>query len=573
MFPIRRKKFPVGVKRLSDKPLSPSDVSKRQAFAASFLRVLSLCVAVGLTLVTSASADTAPASVEPERVESERDELGSSELGSSELGSSELWYQVLIADAPAGWMVTREIESEDRLMTETELQLELKRGGAGQTMQMQGRFEETPDHRPLLAVSEQRLGSVPTKTTFSFEQDSVLVTTAAGQRRVDPPEGEWLTPFAAAKEVEARLEALKAADSSSAEPYSFEIRSMDPALGLQPITTTWTLVDRRAEIVVDGTTRVVSRWRHSPSYAPAVQTIVDIDADGIQLRSVTPMMGTEMTVVLSSKGAVLGADTAQAEAPELLVPSFVFPDRAIDRPRQLQRAQYLLSVEGEMPDLPQIPIQSSEKVDGGTRLWVDLKSSSAQGLTDEDGSLPERDLYLESTDYLRHDDPEIRRLLEPLQQNEGWAASSEQERAESLQSLVGSHLTEKNLDSILATASEAAVTGAGDCTEHAMLLAALLRAEGIPSRIAAGLIYAESFADHKNLFAYHMWTQAWIQGRWVDLDATLPSGIVFDAAHITLGVSALQDGSSALVDLASTGPLIGQVSIRIEDLGYGKDSD
>ncbi len=566
MFPNRRKKFPGGPEHHSDKPSTRPDHPKRPALKACFFRVVSLSAAVSFTLVTgalagpSAAAGSTSASAELEKAAPEQDEL---------------WYQVLIADAPAGWMVTREIEQVDRLITETELRLELKRGGAAQTMQMQGRFEETLDHRPLLAISEQRLGSVPTKTTFTFEQDGVLVTTGAGERRVDPPEGQWLTPFAAAKEVEARLKALKGFDPATDEPISFKVRSMDPALGLQPITTTWTLVEHRAEIVMNGEAREVSRWRHTPSYAPSVQTIVDIDADGVQLRSVTPMMGAEMTVVLSSEQAVLGADPAQAEAPELLVPSFVFPDRAIERPRNLRRAQYLLSLDGEAPELPQTAVQRSETVDGGVRVWVDLESPAASGSTHSGngGSLADAAIFLESTDYLRHDDPEIRRLLERLQKSDDWAANTQEGRAEALQSFVGKHLTEKNLDSILATASEAAATGAGDCTEHAMLLAALLRAEGIPSRVAAGLIYAESFADHESLFAYHMWTQAWLEGRWVDLDATLPGGVVFDAAHITLGVSALQDGSSALVDLASTGPLIGRVAIRIEDLGYEDDSD
>lgn len=477
----------------------------------------------------------------------------------------ELWYRVDIAEAPAGWMMVREIERADRLITESKLHLELRRGGTGQTMVMESRFEETLDHQPISAWSEQRLGTVPAKTTYTFQADGVIVTSAAGERRLDLPEGDWLTPFAASEVVSTRLEALQAGDSAD-DLVAFEIRSMDPALGLQPITTTWTLVERQAEVVIDGHKRRVTRWRQSPSYAPSVQSLVDLDSKGVQLRSVTPLMGTEMTVKLSSKQALSQLEAVAGTAPELLVPSFVFPDRPIEKPRRLRRAVYRLTVDGDMPDLPQTSVQRSAPDESGTRVWVDLDAGEpAAGM-----SAAELEMHLQSTDYLRHDDPLIRRLSKKAAG--GKELGSDRQRAEALRVFVGNHLTEKNLDSILATASEAAATGAGDCTEHAVLLAAMLRASGIPSRVASGLIYAESFAGHENLFAYHMWTQAWIDGRWVDLDATLPKSTAFDAAHITLGYSALQDGSSALVDLASSGPLIGQVSIRVEDLGYSRVS-
>ena len=43
----------------------------------------------------------------------------------------------------------------------------------------------------------------------------------------------------------------------------------------------------------------------------------------------------------------------------------------------------------------------------------------------------------------------------------------------------------------LATADHVAKTLEGDCTEYAMLTAAMCRAEGVPSRTAMGLVYAD----------------------------------------------------------------------------------
>ena len=86
-------------------------------------------------------------------------------------------------------------------------------------------------------------------------------------------------------------------------------------------------------------------------------------------------------------------------------------------------------------------------------------------------------------------------------------------------------------DEVLAPADHVARTLRGDCTEFAMLMAAMCRAEGIPSRTAIGLIYADVRTGP--VFAFHMWTEVWIQGKWVPLDATLGKGQV-GATHLKI---------------------------------------
>ncbi|MEO1369421.1 MAG: transglutaminase domain-containing protein, partial [Acidobacteriota bacterium] len=147
---------------------------------------------------------------------------------------------------------------------------------------------------------------------------------------------------------------------------------------------------------------------------------------------------------------------------------------------------------------------------------------------------------------------------------EGLSAA---ERAGALRRLVARHLDDKNLDSILATAGDAAASRSGDCTEHAVLLSALLRADGIPARVATGVVYVDAFAGKRHLFAYHMWSQAHIDGRWRDLDATLAGDVDFDAAHITFDIPDLDDEGAALMHMAGVAPLIGRAEIEVLDVG------
>ena len=132
--------------------------------------------------------------------------------------------------------------------------------------------------------------------------------------------------------------------------------------------------------------------------------------------------------------------------------------------------------------------------------------------------------------------------------------------AETLRKFVNRFVTTKDFSVGMATASEVARTAQGDCTEHAVLLAALLRAAGIPSRTVAGLLYVDEFIDQTNVFGYHMWTQAWLDGRWVDLDATLD--VAFDATHIALAVGALND-PAVTNDMVAMSALTGHVSVRV----------
>ena len=95
---------------------------------------------------------------------------------------------------------------------------------------------------------------------------------------------------------------------------------------------------------------------------------------------------------------------------------------------------------------------------------------------------------------------------------------------------------------------------------------AMLRQQGIPARVVAGLIYADQFAGERGIFGYHMWTQALIERngskRWVDLDATLPAGNATDATHIAVSVTALADGElqSSMMNLV---PLLGRLEIQV----------
>jgi len=88
----------------------------------------------------------------------------------------------------------------------------------------------------------------------------------------------------------------------------------------------------------------------------------------------------------------------------------------------------------------------------------------------------------------------------------------------------------------------------GDCNEHAVLIASLLRAAGIPTQIAAGLVY------QNGRFYYHAWNEVYLN-RWITLDVIM-NQFPADVTHIRL-VKGAPDAQMALLGM------IGNINLRI----------
>ena len=88
----------------------------------------------------------------------------------------------------------------------------------------------------------------------------------------------------------------------------------------------------------------------------------------------------------------------------------------------------------------------------------------------------------------------------------------------------------------------------GDCNEHAVLMAALSRAAGIPSRVEAGLVYL------KGSFYYHAWNLVYL-GRWITADA-LFGQLPADVSHIRF----ITGSQRQQLDLMG---LIGKVQLKV----------
>ncbi len=84
---------------------------------------------------------------------------------------------------------------------------------------------------------------------------------------------------------------------------------------------------------------------------------------------------------------------------------------------------------------------------------------------------------------------------------------------------------------------------AGDCGNHAVLLASALRSIGIPSRIVYGIM------QFSHNFAQHAWCEGLINGKWHAFDATMALG---GASALNIKLGELAGDSDDILGLASS---------------------
>lgn len=473
-------------------------------------------------------------------------------------GTEERWYIVEMQGQRAGWMHEKATIDPQTVKSESEMHLTIKRGELGITIRVASEFVETGDGKPVRMTSTMQLGAQPVVTEYTFEADGIHVhrpgmkgDKQAGPEIIPLPKDEWMTPRAAE-----RFMARKILDGEK----SISVRTIDPLTGPKPITATHTLLERTTLAVIGREVPAI-KWKSTTDAYPGLESTDFTDEHGNALRTETSVGGIKLVVLRADKDLAL----AKVDAPELLVSTLIKPDKPIADARTLRRAVYTIeSTDDKLPDLVSEGAQSFERLsEKSGRLTVDLDIVAPAPQAEVEDSR-----FADCSSMITCGDPKIGVLAkDALAKATLDDKSAPAARAEALRAFVHKYINKKSLDVGFASAGEVARTRSGDCSEHAVLLCALLRADKIPSRVVSGIVYVDGFAGQENIFGYHMWAQALLDvdgtKRWIDVDAALSPSQPFDATHIALAPTSLSDDdtTNSLVRLA---PLIGTLKIRVE---------
>lgn len=412
------------------------------------------------------------------------------------------------------------VDGQPVIISDVLLSMTLNRFHQQLTIRQRQHLEERPDGELLrLTSSFENPPASRTSLNCLFQDDSVTLTSnVANSRQTREVSGMsgvrssvWLERYVAAGNLERGVVQ--------------EFQVFEPQLGMKcPVSFEY--IGEIAGSSGEKLREVISR--QTLPGGPPIETVIHCRQDWSIQKASTPLLKMEMRTASAEEAlAPLGEVTFDLAADTMVRVA------GLTRPESARSVQYRVVVDGASPQkiFVEALCQKIEVVDDETILITVSAVDSVAGSRESD---PVPNEYLESSQFLAADSPLIQDLAK-----KGGKGTSPTEIAQSLEKFVNGYVSDKNFSTVLASAVEVAQSRAGDCTEHAVLLAALLRAKKIPSRVAIGFVYSESH----HAFVGHMWTEAWIAGQWQGLDATLGRGRT-GCGHLTISTSSLSDHSN-----------------------------
>ena len=446
----------------------------------------------------------------------------------------ETWQVLYVDDQRLGYSRTLhawvEFDGGKAIRTDTELRLTLKRFGQTIRMHFSQTTHEAPDGRLLAFQSTLQnppAGSV--RTTGIVRTDHADLTTDLGGQ-LQSSQIRWAPDVIGPARQDQLLAKLKPGQSIEYTAYVAELNQIVKATAVAGKSIETELYQGKTSPLL----RVELRQPNLPT------TTAYVDANGQVQKTESDFVGSTLVAYTVSREVALQS-IAGAEL-DIATQTLVHC-KPIVKPHQTRRAAYRLTIEGQ-DAAKLIPTGVGQAVQAVNRETVDVTVTAVRpGTPDQSDAIgPE---FVKSSQYLQIGDPAVvahtRKAIGDVV--DPWT------KAVRMEKYVHGALQNKNFSTAMASAAEVAKKLEGDCTEHAVLLAAMLRAEKIPSRVVVGLVYA----DGLKAFGGHMWTEAGIDGRWIPLDATLGQGGI-GAAHIRLIDTSLND--DALTPVAAFLPLM-----------------
>ncbi|SEI48196.1 transglutaminase-like domain-containing protein [Frateuria terrea] len=444
------------------------------------------------------------------------------------------WMTVLLGGRKVGH-IQIERERQDGILTTTQmLALDLSRSGKPMHLGNMSRSVEGPAGEPLGFAARTHMSSMDS-TVEARPDDSgryQVTTTVGGQTRTVLmgwpgnallAEGQRLATVAAGRQAGS----------------SYRMHEFDPS--------SQQVIDVRVDILGDETVALpggamrLSHQRQTLSLAHGRQTLdLWVDDQGIARKGLMSLLGQPLEM--------LACDRACAMAPNQ--PVDMLRAATVDSPRWLPAyvrsvpMRYRVHVSGNIGQPFIVTDEQNVTPLGGDDWMIDV------GVAHPGRQAPPQPADSKPNAWLQSDAPAIRRLATTAVRG----ARDDLQRMRRMRQFVSAYITGHGLDVGYASALEVLRSREGDCTEYAVLLAAMARAQGIPARVVSGMVYVDRFGGASRLFIPHEWVQAWVDGRWQSFDSALKH---FDSTHL-----ALASGDGDPWHFAATTQLFGNLQIR-----------
>lgn len=419
---------------------------------------------------------------------------------------------------------TRQVADGKVTTTET-MVIMMNRGGSAMTIRQVEQYVETIDGKPLAFKAVQDMGIMASTTEGVIGPDGKIeLTITAGQsvqkRTMAWPEGAMMSE---ATQILSRKKGLAEGTTYTVRIFSASLlKAMDAEIRVGPTKD----VDLLGRVV--SLTEVTTVMK-GPTGVMTSISYVDKNTD-VQ-KSVIPMLGMKIELIACSRQFAM----SQNDVADFLDRFLLSPPGPLKDVSSARSITYTLERTSQPTGEAKLrfPTTDNQTVHSGGKgifiVTVRPVRPEAGATYPYKGHDKVAISALKATRYVQSDDKKIKALARQAVGDTKDAA----EAVRKIENFARNYIKKKDLSVGYASAVEVAASRQGDCTEHAVLSAALCRAVGIPAQIVTGVAYVESFGGRKGIFGPHAWNRAMVGGKWIGLDAALAG---YDAGHITLGV-------------------------------------
>jgi len=446
------------------------------------------------------------------------------------------YFAVFMEGKKVGYAIHSREATAEKVTTTEKVNITMSRVGVPVTMTVAETSIETVEGKPLGFEVVQDFSMMTMKVVGTVDEQGTVNVTVTSMGAEQKSTLEW--PSGAVMAEGLCLLTLK---KGLKEGLSYTVKIFSPGM-MQAVDARIRIGSKRN---VDLLGRVVALTEVTTTMTmPMAGEIVStsyID-DKLQVqKTVMPMMGMQIEMVACAKEFALGENDVLEVINKMFLPSPV----PLDKVGSAKAIAYHLAPIGDGNN-PMIPSTDNQSVqpgkDGVVTVTVEPVAAPAGARFPYKGKDKTILEAMKPTRYLQSDNKKIIKLARRAIGDTKDAA----EAVKKIEAFVGDYIDNKSLSVGYASAAEVADSKQGDCTEHAVLTAAMCRAVGIPAQVVTGVAYVDDFAGLQG-FGGHAWVQAYIggdpaarePGKWVGLDAAFKGtgrgG--YDPGHIALAVS------------------------------------
>ncbi len=450
-----------------------------------------------------------------------------------------------LSGQPAGFYHEKTEQTADsKIVTAIESDVVLNRLGTKVEIKSTSRYEESSNGHLLGVTSEMSSSNQSTQTKATVHDGSLVLEITSGGKtynRDQPYQGTIVGPEGARQLTLSQLKAP--GDSVSYQMFSPELGSVS--------TITRKLLAREP-LTIGPSEWPSMKVEESISNFPVKSTLW-LDHEGRNLRELHETPLGEMSAHRADAASVQGLTTQGASlGDEVFTRTLVRSNIRLPEERQIDAVKLRIThhhPEMGWPDLT----ADNQKVLEKTANYVvlEVRRPMAAGVAQRPAkSSPELKPYLLPNALLQSDDANVQRIAKEVVGDERDLFRA----ARALQEWTNENM---HFDAgiAIASASEVARDRRGTCFGYSTLLASLMRAAGIPSRVRMGFVYAGG------IWGGHAWVEVLDGKQWIPLDAALYTPGPADAARFSIFTSSFEEGTVAQVGALAS--LFGNVDIQI----------